>query len=277
MAPQPASLSSQATVIQSGATLADLLAAVAAADLPARRRHDMASAVRTVARLLGGTPGELPASPRLLANRLADVAPAAHGISQPRWNNLRCLLRAALALLGPVAPGRHLGGLSPGWQALWDPIALWRTRSGVSRFLRFCSAEGTGPEAVDAAAFERFAASLQGSLLKDPAATLRGSRRAWARARRDVAGWPELDLPAAPRLRRGRPRLTRCPGRNFRQACAWTRRPGSTAWPGATSWTTSPSGRSAPAPWRCASASSAASRRRWCLNHPLITHEQVGR
>ena len=176
---------SQSAFIRSGATLADLLAAVAVDDLPARRRHDMASAVRTVARLLGGAPGELPASPRLLVNRLADVAPAAHGVSQPQWNNFRCLLRAALASSDRSA-GPAPRGLSPGSQALWDHIALWRTRSGGPRFLR-----SAVPRARVLRRSTRRPSSASpeppGQPAQDPAATLRGSRRAWASARRDVA------------------------------------------------------------------------------------------
>ncbi len=60
-----------------GLTLADVLAALSAAgDLNPRRRQDMASAVRTVARLLGEDAARLPANRRALARRLADIAPA---------------------------------------------------------------------------------------------------------------------------------------------------------------------------------------------------------
>jgi hypothetical protein len=89
------------------------LAAVEQADLPPRRRQEMASAVRTVARALGREPGMVPADARLLAGRLAEVAPAALGFSQRRWANARSLLRAALAMVAPVSPGRHQAVLTP--------------------------------------------------------------------------------------------------------------------------------------------------------------------
>ena len=103
-------------------SLADVLVAIAAADLPARRRQDLASAVRSIARALGRRPEQVPADPRLLASRLGELAPLALGFSKGRWNNLRSLLRAALELVVPMAPGRHLAPLSPAWQALWDRL-----------------------------------------------------------------------------------------------------------------------------------------------------------
>ena len=115
MAPQPPS--------RTALSLADVLLAVAQQpNLAAHRRRDLASAVRRVAQLLGREPGLIEATPRLLARRLAEIAPAAHGLSRGRWNNLRSLLGKALALVGPMAPGRHANRLSPEWQALWPRI-----------------------------------------------------------------------------------------------------------------------------------------------------------
>ena len=103
-------------------SLADVLVAIAATDLPARRKQDLASAVRSAARALGRPPAQVPADLRLLASRLGEVAPLALGFSKRRWNNLRSLLRAALELVTAMAPGRHLAPLSPAWQALWDRL-----------------------------------------------------------------------------------------------------------------------------------------------------------
>lgn len=175
-----------------GLTLADVLVAIDQAELPAARRCDMGSAVRTVARLLDAVPAALPASPRLLARRLAEIAPAAHGLTTGRWNNIRSLLRAGLALLGPISAGRHLNALSPTWQVLWDQLDERALKIGLSRVMRFCSAAGIEPAAVDIAVFEGFAASLEASLLKQPANALVSARGAWRKAQAMVPTWPAV-------------------------------------------------------------------------------------
>src|SRR4051794_15119379 len=90
----------------SSATLADVIAAVHAADLSDSRRRDMSSALRTVCGLIERNPEDVPLDLRALALRLKQVAPLAHGLSRGRWNNVRSLLRAAIVLVKPVMPGR---------------------------------------------------------------------------------------------------------------------------------------------------------------------------
>src|SRR4051812_27829975 len=94
-------------------SLADLLAILQTVDLPQRQRQELSSAVRTVARALGRSPEEISTEPRLLSNRLRDVAPAALGISRGRWNNVNSLLRTALTFVHPISPGRNRNNLSP--------------------------------------------------------------------------------------------------------------------------------------------------------------------
>ena len=127
------------------ASLADVLAAVRNSDLPERRRQELASAVRTVARALGRPPGCIPADPRRLSGRLKEVAPLAINVSQRRWNNIRALLRTGLTMVQHMSPGRHLNKLSPDWEPLWQRLTSRRLRMKFTRFLRFCSASGIGP------------------------------------------------------------------------------------------------------------------------------------
>jgi hypothetical protein len=84
--------------ISGSMTLADVIMAIGQADLPDRRQHELTSAVRTVARALGRRVEELPTDPRLIANRLAEVAPVTLGLSPGRWANVKSLLRAAMSL-----------------------------------------------------------------------------------------------------------------------------------------------------------------------------------
>jgi hypothetical protein len=89
----------------SRASLADLILLISNADLPGRRREELRSAVRTVARLLGTDPAAIAADPAALRRRLKAVAPEAHGMSRGRWANIRSLLSKALALAHPMMPG----------------------------------------------------------------------------------------------------------------------------------------------------------------------------
>ncbi|WP_431267672.1 hypothetical protein [Dankookia sp. P2] len=170
-----------------------------APDLSARRRQELLSALRTIAKLLGSEPALIPLDPRLLVARLAEIAPAAHGLSRGRWNNIRSLLRAALDLAEPMMPGRHLEDLMPAWQVLLDALPTRRQRAILTRFLHHCSAAGIAPEMVDEAVMARFGAALQRSLLSSPSTQLRDTRGAWNRACRECPGWP--DWPVDPVLR----------------------------------------------------------------------------
>src|SRR5262249_48244965 len=129
-------------------TLADVLAAVAAADLPKTQRQNLASAVRTIARLLGRPPELLAADPQRLAQRLCDVSYIAVGLSKGRWANVRSLLNQALALTRPMLPGRHRTKLSPAWQALYDALPQRGHAIRLSRPLHWLSDHGIEPAAV---------------------------------------------------------------------------------------------------------------------------------
>jgi integrase len=173
-------------------SLADVLAAVRTASLPERRRQEMASALRTIGRVLDRPLERIPAIPRLLAIRLSDVAPRAAGISQARWNNVRALARAAIALVRPVSPGRQLNELSPAWKLLVDHLGRG-IRASLSRFLRFCSAHGIGPENVCQETFDQFRLFLSEALLPDLEKALIRTKRAW-RAAQELESWPRLTV-----------------------------------------------------------------------------------
>ena len=162
-------------------SLADLLAIVPASELADCKRQELASAIRTAARGLGRPLQEIPADGRLLASRLKEVNPAAIGISRGRWNNVRCLLRTALALIQPISPGRHRNVLLPEWQALWNELGSRSDQIALSRLLHFCSAREIGPDTVTEATFDEYHLHLDRSLLKRPdqtfAMTLSAARR----------------------------------------------------------------------------------------------------
>ena len=73
-------------------SLASLLDALAASTtLPPRRVADLCSAVRSLCRVLGKAPFEVPADPGVLGRALRRALPAASGISPARWANIKSL------------------------------------------------------------------------------------------------------------------------------------------------------------------------------------------
>lgn len=180
-------------------TLADVLRAIEAApDLAPRRRRDLASAVRRTASLLDRPVAQIPADPRLLVARLSEIAPAAHGLGQRAWNNLRSLLRKALSLIQPMAPGRHLSQLSTEWQELFAQIPNRGQRALLSRLAHHGSANGIGPDAIDDAVMAEFGISLNSSLLRAPAIQLRDTRSAWNRLCREMPNGPARPVSVTP-------------------------------------------------------------------------------
>ena len=180
--------------IPSSTTLADVITAIGQADLPDRRRQELTSAVRTVAKALGRRVEEIPADPRLLANRLSEVAEVAIGLSPGRWANVKSLLRAAMSQVREMSPGRHLTPLSASWQTLWDrlPTRLQKTR--LSRFMHFASAAGIDPKSVTVATFAAFRIHLDATLLKDPNKTYCATIDGFRAARGVIPGWPDVEI-----------------------------------------------------------------------------------
>jgi integrase len=201
--------------------LADLLALLQTSDLLERKRQELSSAVRTVARALGRPLQDIPAEARLLANWLKGVAPAAIGISRGRWNNIRSLLRTALAFVQPISPGRNQNSLSPEWCRLSNKLPLRSDKIALSRLLRFLSGRGVGPHTVTKETFEEYQQHLDQLLLKRPAETFASTVRAWQRATNAVEGWPQIEVSIPDRRRRWVCTWDRFPESLYQDCRAW--------------------------------------------------------
>ncbi|MBV1800639.1 tyrosine-type recombinase/integrase [Siccirubricoccus sp. G192] len=182
-------------------TLADVLAALPnASNVTSRQREEMASAIRTVARLLGEDPAQIPANRRALSQRFRTVAPIAHGISKASWSNVHYRLNKALDLVLPPHLRRQRDlPLAPEWQELKARIADQWTRKSLSRLFHFCSEAGISPEQVGEGTLEQFPGYLDIVRLKGSAGLLRDTRRAWNRACSEVPDWPGRLLETKPR------------------------------------------------------------------------------
>ncbi len=82
-------------------TFADVIARLEAIpDLSVRRRRDLVSALRTLARAVDRPLTAMPATPVALRDYFALASPAAAGVSRGRWQNVRDHSLAALAKTG---------------------------------------------------------------------------------------------------------------------------------------------------------------------------------
>ena len=193
-------------------TLADVLTAIQGAVMTERRRQDMASAVRSAAKVLGRDPTKVPIDMRTLNPWLERASPKAMGMSSSRWNNVRSLLRAAIALVQPMMSGRQADPISEAWAGLYDGLTKRADRIRLSRLVRRLSLRQINPDTVKLEDLEEFHRALcEEALVRDAEATWTDTRRAWNRALEYVPGWPQIPIPRAPRRNVIRPSLVGLP------------------------------------------------------------------
>ena len=198
-------MSTKAVALAPPATLAEVLDRIAAMDaLPRQRRHDLLSAVRQVARLLGGLPADVPANPEALKRGLNLMTPAAAGMSKSRWRNVRALLTAALDLTNAkVVRGRRLTELAPSWLALIKRVGDPFERARLSRFFSYGSGIGIEPNQVADQTVADFAERLKrDSMLQRQTQIVREFCIAWNRCVENVEGWPATRLTVPNRSRK---------------------------------------------------------------------------
>jgi hypothetical protein len=161
-------------------------------DLQRQRREDLLSALRQVARLIGGLPADIPANPEALRRGLNVMTPASAGMTKRRWANVRALLAAALDLTGAKVVRRsRIAGLTPSWLALRNRIPDRYARARQSRFFAFASAQGVEPDQVNDGTVADFAESLKRtSFLERQTQIVRDVCREWNRCAQSIEGWP---------------------------------------------------------------------------------------
>jgi hypothetical protein len=150
--------------LPANASLADLIAFISRdSGLAPRRRDDMASAIRTLAKAMGLAPEQAPpADFRFINVKLKNFVPDQAGLSHSRWSNTRSLVRAAFKHAGIASmPGRYQAPLAPAWDELLRLLATPQKRFRLSRFARYCSAQGIMPAAVDDQVFAAFLTALE--------------------------------------------------------------------------------------------------------------------
>jgi hypothetical protein len=172
---------------------------ISQAELPERQRQELSSAIRTVARVLGGEPANIVADPAALRRRLETIAPEAQGISRGRLANVRSLLHKGLALMRPMMPGRSVQPILPEWEVVAAKLAF-NLRVRLLPMLRFLSERRKKPSDVTLGDLEAYReAILNNRLRRRPEKTWDGLTWAWNACQRNVEGWPAIAIERASR------------------------------------------------------------------------------
>jgi transposase len=181
-------------------SLADLRCQIEARhDLPLLRRRDMASAIRTLAGWFNLPEENVPASAKFIREKLERVHAITASVSPRRIQNVRSLVLAAMREAGvstKLAP--YASPFSAEWQCLWDLLdGDTYAKTELSRFLRFCSAQGIVPRAVNDTVSAQFLAAIEAeSLLVKPKTRHQSMCRVLNRMMETHAGsgWPQVRL-----------------------------------------------------------------------------------
>jgi hypothetical protein len=197
-------MSNRAASLAPPATLAEVMERILSLEgLQRQRRDDLLSAIRQVARLVGGLPADIPADPEALKRELKLLTPAAANMTKSRFRNVRALLAAALDLTGAkIVRQRRKVELTPSWSSLWSRVANKYARWRLSRFFAYASEKGVEPDQVTNQTVADFDETLKrSSLLEGHARIIRDLCREWNRCVGSIEGWPATRLTAPDRRR----------------------------------------------------------------------------
>ena len=171
-------------------TLADVIAELERdTSLSPTRQRDLKSALRRLCTLIDRPPSRVPASISELRGAINGLNPVQARISAKTMQNLRANVLAALRRSATQEPERTT--LSRSWQDLYGRLPDKRFKSGLSRFMRFCSANNVAPEAVDDMVVSNFVVWLdEATLVPKPHELHRRTCRLWNDAVETIPGWP---------------------------------------------------------------------------------------
>ena len=191
-------------------TIAEVCALILADEvMPLRRRSDIASALRRLAKALRVSAEMLIADPVKLRVHLAGLTPVMVGVNPNRWKNIRSLTSSALTHLGICTiPGRFDLTPSTAWMGSLAHLETASEGLGgdgpsqlrfvLGRFARYCTHKGIEPGSVDDGVLSAYRDDLRlRSLVHDHARAARGTSIRWNQVAVAVPAWPQQRLSVA--------------------------------------------------------------------------------
>ena len=141
----------------------------------------------------------VPADPARLRTTFNRILPAAHGITDKTWSNIRSNVRKALRIAGVTRTDFTIR-LTGRWADLWQAVLASGDaglKAGLTRFPRYCQKHGIETEDVTSETIRDYeAARAAADLEGNPHAKAASVAQAWNRARSRIDGWPQIRLRA---------------------------------------------------------------------------------
>lgn len=180
--------------------LFDAIRLIQASALDKSKISHWCCSIRVVAAALGLPPENLPARWQALAHRVKQLHHARVGTSEKTLNNHIANLKAALRHLSDDKSIPASGTpLTPEWSELRKLVGHEMSRYHLTLLMRYASAQGVSPEAVDDAFLARYIGYRADVLVQDASPRVQRSVvRAWNACVEDHANWPQNRLTSAP-------------------------------------------------------------------------------
>lgn len=134
------------------------------------RLRDLRSSIRRVAALVGDDPARIPLDLPAISAKLANISPAAAGLTSKSFSNIRSDFMAAVTASKLKSVQRSAKTpLSAAWNKLIADLSTRRAQVGLSRLARFASANGIEPKGVNVETIEAFITAVRnGTLHRKP-------------------------------------------------------------------------------------------------------------
>ncbi|MQA67002.1 MAG: hypothetical protein GEU76_14050 [Alphaproteobacteria bacterium] len=141
----------------------------------------MASAIRTLAKVLDRDPCQIPLYAPSYRQLITEASPGAIVLSASRWRNVRSDVNRAIRRSGlSVATPRALLPLTCEWETLVERLSTRTDRHLVRRFGRFCSGLQRQPDNVEGTLVDSYLEDLRlKQLARDPEQSVRAILRVW--------------------------------------------------------------------------------------------------
>lgn len=156
-----------------GLTFADLIEQLRNSGLDHARKRDLISAINRYVAMTETNPGKTTTRVPEIRQKLLEIEPAKHHVTPKTWSNLKSNLLSAIELAGgPVLKTARVKLTSP-WRDLLQHLPDRRSREGLSRFMRFCSANDVRPEQVNLQVLQQFETALHEGTFARQALTIK--------------------------------------------------------------------------------------------------------